>query len=54
MIFVLPEQLVLLYCKFRFESFNYNEDGNLNELTIDRKRGRKRKKRKKNRRKKRS
>lgn len=47
MIFVLPEQLVLLYCKFRFESFNYNEEGNLNELTIERKRGRKRKKRKK-------
>ena len=29
MIFVLPEQLVILYCKFRFKSFNYNERGNL-------------------------
>ena len=28
-IFVLPEQLVLLYCKFRFESFNFDKDGNL-------------------------
>lgn len=29
MLFVLPEQLVILYCKFRFESFNHNRKGNL-------------------------
>ncbi|PLR95917.1 ABC transporter ATPase [Bacillus sp. T33-2] len=29
MIFVLPEQLVILYCKFRFKSFNFNERGYL-------------------------
>ena len=29
MIFVLPEQLVILYCKFRFDSFNYSEKGKL-------------------------
>lgn len=29
MLFVLPEQLMLLYCKFRFKSFNYDRDGNL-------------------------
>lgn len=28
-IFVLPEQLVLLYCKIRFNSFNYNLEGEL-------------------------
>jgi len=28
-IFILPEQLVLLYCKFRFKSFNYDSEGNL-------------------------
>lgn len=27
--FVLPEQLVILYCKFRFKSFNFDPDGNL-------------------------
>ena len=27
MIFVLPEQLVILYCKFRFKSFNFDKDG---------------------------
>ncbi|PLR95918.1 ABC transporter ATPase [Bacillus sp. T33-2] len=27
MIFVLPEQLVILYCKYRFKSFNFNESG---------------------------
>lgn len=27
MIFVLPEQLVMLYCKFRFKSFNFDERG---------------------------
>ncbi|XQY91610.1 ABC transporter ATPase [Metabacillus sp. HB246100] len=29
MIFVLPEQLVILYCKYRFKSFNFNERGYL-------------------------
>jgi len=29
MIFVLPEQLVILYCKFRFKSFNFNKRGSL-------------------------
>ena len=29
MIFVLPEQLVILYCKFRFDSFNYSKKGKL-------------------------
>ena len=29
MMFVLPEQLVILYCKFRFKSFNFDPDGNL-------------------------
>ncbi len=29
MLFVLPEQLVILYCKFRFKSFNFNQDGEL-------------------------
>ncbi|TQR21295.1 hypothetical protein [Psychrobacillus vulpis] len=29
MLFVLPEQLVILYCKFRFKSFNFNERGYL-------------------------
>lgn len=32
MIFVLPEQLVILYCKYRFASFNYDENGNLKPL----------------------
>lgn len=27
MLFVLPEQLVILYCKFRFRSFNFNSGG---------------------------
>ncbi len=27
MIFVLPEQLMILYCKFRFKSFNFDKDG---------------------------
>ncbi len=30
MLFILPEQLVILYCKFRFKSFNFNERGRLN------------------------
>lgn len=29
MMFVLPEQLVILYCKYRFKSFNFDRDGNL-------------------------
>ncbi|WP_231633257.1 hypothetical protein [Numidum massiliense] len=33
MLFVLPEQLVILYCKFRFQSFNFDMDENL--LTED-------------------
>lgn len=32
MLFVLPEQLVILYCKFRFKSFNFNERGYLNKI----------------------
>src|SRR5699024_10372044 len=39
MLFVLPEQLVLLYCKFRFDSFNYSfekdPDGVLKPMGID-------------------
>ncbi|TQR21294.1 hypothetical protein [Psychrobacillus vulpis] len=31
MLFILPEQLVILYCKFRFKSFNFNERDNLNK-----------------------
>ncbi|WP_010532271.1 hypothetical protein [Lentibacillus jeotgali] len=37
MLFVLPEQLVILYCKYRFESFNFSKDGNLQPFGIDRK-----------------
>ncbi len=29
MLFVLPEQLVILYCKFRFKSFNFDRNGYL-------------------------
>ena len=29
MLFILPEQLVLLYCKFRFKSFNFDKKGYL-------------------------
>lgn len=32
MLFVLPEQLVLLYCKRRFKSFNYSKNGKLNPM----------------------
>ncbi|MET3575079.1 hypothetical protein ACFFIY_04515 [Bhargavaea ullalensis] len=32
MMFVLPEQLFILYCKYRFNSFNFNESGSLNRL----------------------
>lgn len=31
MLFVLPEQLVILYCKYRFKSFNFDERGYLNK-----------------------
>ena len=29
MLFILPEQLMILYCKFRFRSFNYKKNGEL-------------------------
>jgi len=29
MLFVLPEQLVILYCKYRFKSFNFDKRGYL-------------------------
>ncbi|GAE94513.1 hypothetical protein JCM21714_3675 [Gracilibacillus boraciitolerans JCM 21714] len=29
MLFVLPEQLVILYCKKRFKSFNFNKEGKI-------------------------
>ncbi|MFC4618227.1 hypothetical protein ACFO4N_05730 [Camelliibacillus cellulosilyticus] len=32
MLFVLPEQLVILYCKWRFESFNFDENGQLKPM----------------------
>lgn len=32
MLIILPEQLVILYCKYRFDSFNYNKKGNLNPM----------------------
>ncbi|MFC4618225.1 hypothetical protein ACFO4N_05720 [Camelliibacillus cellulosilyticus] len=32
MLFFLPEQLVILYCKWRFESFNYDEEGQLKPM----------------------
>ena len=31
MLFVLPEQIVILYCKYRFKSFNFDERGYLNK-----------------------
>ena len=31
MLFILPEQLVILYCKFRFKSFTFNDRGYLNK-----------------------
>lgn len=34
MIFVLPEQLVIFYCKHRFESFNFDENRNIKPLGI--------------------
>ena len=38
MLFVLPEQLVILYCKFRFDSFNYSKKGKLKPFNKQRKR----------------
>lgn len=35
MLFVLPEQLVILYCKTRFDSFNFDNDGNLNPFSSE-------------------
>lgn len=35
MLFVLPEQLVILYCKYRFKSFNFDRDGNLLPEDLD-------------------
>jgi len=32
MLFVLPEQIVILYCKYRFDSFNFNNKGELNPM----------------------
>lgn len=32
MLFILPEQLVILYCKYRFDSFNFNKKGNLKPM----------------------
>lgn len=34
MLFVLPEQLVIFYCKNRFDSFNFDKQGNLNEFAF--------------------
>src|SRR5699024_5801887 len=33
MLFILPEQLILLYCKARFDSFNFDKEGNLIRLS---------------------
>lgn len=32
MMFVLPEQLFILYCKYRFKSFNFSESGRLKQV----------------------
>ncbi|MBS2967607.1 ABC transporter ATPase [Metabacillus sp. KIGAM252] len=37
-IYVLPEQLIILYCKYRFKSFNYNERGYLYSETEEKER----------------
>ncbi|WP_366249418.1 hypothetical protein [Terribacillus aidingensis] len=34
--FVLPEQLVMLYCKYKFESFNHNKKGGLKPMKVKR------------------
>lgn len=31
MLFILPEQLVILYCKFRYKNFNFKERGYINK-----------------------
>ncbi|MCM3356676.1 MULTISPECIES: ABC transporter ATPase [unclassified Psychrobacillus] len=44
MLFVLPEQLVILYCKYKYKSFNFNERGYLysvGDQMLKRKRGKK-------------
>ncbi|WP_234400655.1 hypothetical protein [Virgibacillus senegalensis] len=33
MLFVLPEQLVILYCKYRFDSFNFNKEDKLKPVS---------------------
>ncbi|MEZ0116922.1 UNVERIFIED_ORG: uncharacterized membrane protein YozB (DUF420 family) [Heyndrickxia coagulans] len=38
MMFVLPEQLVILYCKFRFKSFNFSSNGDLYPMPKNKKR----------------
>ncbi|NMD71586.1 hypothetical protein HHO41_14885 [Bacillus sp. DNRA2] len=35
MMFVLPEQLVILFCKYRFKSFNYDKNGYLLSKELD-------------------
>ncbi len=35
MLFVLPEQLVILYCKTRFDSFNFDQEGNLKPFSSE-------------------
>ena len=35
MLFVLPEQLVILYCKSRFDSFNFDQEGNLKPFSSE-------------------
>ncbi|NME04991.1 hypothetical protein [Psychrobacillus sp. BL-248-WT-3] len=42
MMFILPEQLVILYCKYKYKSFNFNERGYLyssEDQKVKRKRG---------------
>ena len=42
MLFVLPEQLVILYCKYKYKSFNFNERGylySIGDQKVKRKRG---------------
>ncbi|NCG69413.1 hypothetical protein GWJ21_16635 [Bacillus coagulans] len=46
MLFILPEQLVILYCKFRFKSFNFDQSGKLYSVFKDTK-GKKKNNRKK-------
>ena len=39
MLFILPEQLVILYCKYGFDSFNYSGNGKLNPMGGKRRKG---------------